>query len=176
MNTSRDRARELDARDPLRAFRQQFLFPADETGEPLIYLCGNSLGLEPRRTREIVDEELDRWARLGVEGHFEGAAPWFSYHEVLAEPVARIVGATADEVVVMNSLTTNLHLLMVSFYRPTPQRHRIAIEAGAFPSDRYAVASQLRYHGLDPGTSLVELAPEDGSAGTTRACAPAAAP
>lgn len=155
-------ARALDAKDPLRAFRNKFHFPTRDDGTPLIYLCGNSLGLQPKAVQQIVSEELEDWKSLGVEGHFRGRRPWFSYHEMFAEPLAEIVGAKPIEVVAMNSLTTNLHLLMVSFYRPTETRYKILIEASAFPSDQYAVASQARFHGFDPSDAIVEAAPRDG--------------
>ena len=145
-------ATNLDARDPLRSFRDEFLFPplASHAGQPMVYLAGNSLGLQPRKARGYVEHELEDWARLGVDGHLEARHPWLPYHEFLTEQVARLVGALPEEVVVMNTLTVNLHLMMVSFFRPTADRFKILMEAGAFPSDRYAVASQLRLHGLDP--------------------------
>src|SRR5690554_5535734 len=155
-------ARDLDSRDPLAAYRKKFLFPKRQDGQPLIYLCGNSLGLQPTGARESVLQELDQWANLGVDGHFAEPQPWYSYHENFSENLAYIVGAFKHEVVVMNSLTTNLHLLMVSFYRPTPQRFKILIEAGAFPSDQYAVASQASYHGYDPHEAIVEMSPREG--------------
>ena len=157
-----DIARQLDRDDPLRSYRDRFHIPPGPDGRDTVYLCGNSLGLQPRGTRQAMLDELDDWARLGVEGHFEGRHPWYSYHEEVAEAAAHVVGATTEEVVMMNGLTTNLHLLMVSFYRPTPERYRIVTEAGAFPSDRYAVASQARFHGYDPDDAIVELAPRDG--------------
>jgi kynureninase len=150
-------ARDQDAGDPLARFREEFLFPRGPDGKPWIYLAGNSLGLQPRGARARVEEALDDWARLGVEGHVQGAAPWLPYHRLLTEPTARLVGAQPGEVVVMNTLTVNLHLLMVSFYRPTPGRHRILYEAGAFPSDRYALASQVRFHGHAPEEALVAV-------------------
>lgn len=159
---SLDDARRLDAIDPLGRFRERFCLPLDEAGEPLVYFTGNSLGLQPRDTRQAIEEELAAWAAHGVEAHFGAARPWFSYDEPLREPLARLVGARSDEVALMNSLTTNLHLLMVSFYRPTRERFRIVIEAGAFPSDRYAVASQACFHGFDPHEAVVELAPRPG--------------
>lgn len=155
-------ALDLDARDPLAAYRKKFLFPQGKNGQPSNYLCGNSLGLQPIGVRESVLEELDRWATLGVDGHFAPPRSWYSYHENFSKNMAYIVGALEHEVVVMNSLTTNLHLLMVSFYRPTPQRFKILIEAGAFPSDQYAVASQARYHGYDPAEAIVEMTPREG--------------
>lgn len=142
-------ARAQDAADPLRAFRDEFIFP--EVGP--LYFAGHSLGLQPRRARELVLQELDDWGRFGVEGHFDARNPWVSYHELLTASTARLVGALPHEVVVMNTLTVNVHLLMVSFYRPRPERKHILIEAGAFPSDRYAVASQARFHG-HPGAVI----------------------
>ena len=159
--TTVDDARRRDADDELRSFRQQFYFPTID-GTEAIYLCGNSLGLQPKATRQIVNEELDAWAELGVEGHFEGRRPWYGYHEMFAEPLSHVVGALPHEVVAMGSLTANLHFLMVSFYRPTPQRFRIVLEANAFPSDRYAVAAQAALHGFDPQTAIVELGPREG--------------
>lgn len=154
-------ARRLDAEDPLRALREEFLIPPHE-GEPCLYLVGNSLGLQPRKAREYVLGALDDWARLGVEGHFRGSHPWLPYHEFLTEPAARLVGAKPSEVVVMNTLSVNLHLMMVSFYRPTRERSKILMEAAAFPSDQYAVASQVRLHGYDPAEAIIELAPRSG--------------
>ncbi len=158
---SNDWARACDAADPLGAFRDEFLIPPHEAsdGTPVdsTYFCGNSLGLQPRSVRAAVNAELDYWAELGVEGHFKGRLPWLDYHEYLRDDLAMIVGAQPGEVVAMNTLGVNLHLLMVSFYRPTPQRHAILIEAGAFPTDRYAVESQVRFHGFDPASALIEL-------------------
>ena len=148
----------LDRADPLRAYRARFHIP-QHGGHDEIYLCGNSLGLQPRDTPRYVQEELEDWQRFAVKGHFAGRRPWMPYHELFTEKTARVVGARPLEVVNMNSLTVNLHLMMVSFYRPTPQRHKIVIERGAFPSDRYAMESQVRFHGLDPDRSLIELAP-----------------
>jgi kynureninase len=149
-------AAELDRADPLAACRQRFHIPQLE-GRDEIYLCGNSLGLQPKETQRYVQEELEDWQHLAVKGHFAGRRPWMPYHEQFAERTARLVGAKPAEVVNMNSLTVNLHLMMVSFYRPTPQRHKILMERGAFPSDRYAVESQVRLHSLDPDRSLMEL-------------------
>ena len=146
----------MDAQDPLGAFRDRFHVPKD-----VIYLSGHSLGLQPRSVRAYVERELEDWANLGVEGHFHARNPWMPYHKLLSEKMARIVGASADEVVMMNSLTVNLHLMMVSFYRPTATRSKILIEKGAFPSDQYAVKSQIRYHGFDPQASLLEIAGSD---------------
>jgi len=148
-------SRQLDAEDPLRLFRERFHLPADAAGRPLIYFVGNSLGLMPRATRQIVAQELDDWARLGVDGHFDAATPWYSYHETLREPAARLVGALPNEVVCMNSLTVNLHLLMATFYRPTKSRHKILMEDPAFPSDTYAIKSQIAHHGFGPNESLL---------------------
>ncbi len=145
-----------DVADPLANFREQFLIPPHERGEQ-VYFCGNSLGLQPRATRAALDDELDDWAKLAVEAHFRGKYPWMPYHEFVREPLAALVGAQPDEVVAMNSLSVNLHLLMASFYRPTSERPAILIEKGAFPSDRYAVESQIRFHGHDPATALIEL-------------------
>jgi kynureninase len=149
-------AQSKDAADPLRHLRDEFLIPPHEHGESH-YFCGNSLGLQPRGAREAVNAELDYWAELGVEGHFKGRLPWMDYHEFVRDRLAEIVGAHPEEVVAMNTLGVNLHLMMVSFYRPTPDRHAILIEAGAFPTDRYAVESQIRYHGFSPTLSLIEL-------------------
>jgi kynureninase len=145
-------ARAQDAADGLAHLRREFLFPQRTP----LYFAGHSLGLMPRRAREYVLQELDDWARFGVEGHFSARHPWVSYHEELTGPTARLVGARPHEVVVMNTLSVNLHLLMVSFYRPRQGKHRILVEAGAFPSDRYAVASQARFHGFSPDETIVE--------------------
>ena len=155
-----DYARRRDAEDPLADFRARFELPR---GEPTpIYLCGHSLGLMPRAARERVAEELDDWARLGVRGHEEARRAWIPYHERFAEGLALLAGARTDEVVAMNSLTVNLHLMLASFYRPTDARRKVLIEAGAFPSDRHALVSQMLWHGLDPREDLVELAPVAG--------------
>jgi kynureninase len=159
---SKEFALEMDARDPLRKYRDRFYLPKTKSGEECVYLCGQSLGLQPKSVREYVEQELKDWAELGVEAHFHGKHPWLPYHEFLAEQTARLVGAKPIEIVVMNSLTVNLHLMMVSFYQPTPKRHKILIESDAFPSDRYAVKSQIRFHALDPKLSLIELAPRPG--------------
>ena len=151
--------RRMDAEDPLRSFRDEFLFPQRKDGEPAIYLVGNSLGLQPRKARQYVMEELEDWERLGVEGHFHARHPWLPYHETLTEQTARLVGALPLEVVVMNTLTVNLHLMLVSFYQPTRERFKILIEGGAFPSDQYAVASQTRFHGFDPAVAVMRLEP-----------------
>ncbi|MBN8469874.1 kynureninase [Corallococcus exiguus] len=152
----------LDAADPLRPLRDEFLFPPAASGAPAIYLAGNSLGLQPRKARKYVQMEMEDWERLGVEGHVHGRHPWLPYHEQLTDMVARVVGAQPQEVVVMNTLSVNLHLMMVSFYRPTRERFKILIEGGAFPSDQYAVASQARFHGYDPKEAIVRLMPREG--------------
>jgi kynureninase len=182
----REFADALDRQDPLRRFRHEFhvperLPPSPQPSPPQlpqipspprggrgqgrggddpdeeIYFAGNSLGLLPKRTRRYVDDELEKWARLAVKAHFSGDHPWMPYHELLAEPMARLVGASPTEVVTMNSLTANLHLMMASFYRPTPERHRILLEERAFPSDDYALESQARFHGFDPAEALVRV-------------------
>jgi len=149
-------AAELDAADPLAGFREEFELPCGT------YLVGNSLGALPRTARETVGLELDRWATLGGEAHFDGPLGWKDYHRLLTEPLADLVGAHPDEVVAMNALTVNLHLLMVSFYRPTPLRHKVLVEDHAFPSDHFAVESQIRQRGYDPATTLITVAPRDG--------------
>jgi len=155
-------ARSMDEQDSLGNFREKFYIPQQSKGEDVIYFTGNSLGLQPKTAREYIEQELKDWETLGVEGHFKAKTPWMPYHEFLTEQMAKIVGAKPSETVVMNSLTVNLHLLMVSFYRPTQTRHKIVIEAGAFPSDQYAVSSQIKFHGLDIENSLIELTPRDG--------------
>ncbi|RMF27514.1 MAG: kynureninase [Bacteroidetes bacterium] len=154
-------ARRLDAEDPLGAYRGRFHFPQHE-GRDVLYFCGNSLGLQPRTVERALLDELEHWRRHAVEGHFRGRMPWMHYHKFLQPQSARLVGALESEVVVMNTLTTNLHLMMVSFYRPTERRYKIVLEAGAFPSDQYAVESQVRYHGYDPAEAVVEVAPRPG--------------
>jgi len=156
-------AQARDAGDALNAYRTRFALPHDERGEPLVYLCGHSLGLLPLAAREVVNEELDEWARLGVQGHEQARRPWVPYHENLTAGLAELAGAQAGEVVAMNSLTVNLHLMLASFYRPSGRRTRILIEAGAFSSDRHAVASQIAWRGLDPESTLLELAPQAGA-------------
>ncbi|SDY17504.1 Kynureninase [Lysobacter sp. yr284] len=149
----------LDAADPLPTLRGEFLIPRHGDREQA-YFVGNSLGLQPRGARAHVDEVMDKWAMEAVEGHFTGQAQWMPYHELVREPLARLVGALPHEVVAMNSLTANLHLMLVSFYRPSRERPAILMEAGAFPSDRYALASQVGFHGFDPDTDLIELQPD----------------
>ncbi len=148
-----------DAADPLGRFRSEFCLPRQE-GRDMAYFCGNSLGLQPRATRQAVIDELDYWAELAVEGHFRGRLPWMDYHEFVRDDLASIVGAKPIEVVAMNSLSVNLHLLMVSFYRPSADRPAILIEKSAFPSDRYAVEAQVRFHGYDPADALIEIEPD----------------
>ncbi|MFQ5489289.1 MAG: kynureninase [Phycisphaerae bacterium] len=155
-------ASQADAEDPLRSYRDRFFIPTRSDAKPVIYLCGNSLGLQPKRARRLVEQELDDWAGLGVDGHFKGKTPWYSYHEYCRETGARLVGALPDEVVMMNSLTINLHLMMVTFYRPTSRRFKILVESPCFPSDTYAVKSQLAYHSHDPAEALIEVRPREG--------------
>jgi len=152
----------MDASDPLSPFRDRFFIPQTHQGEDCIYLCGHSLGLQPKSTKSYIEQELKDWAQLGVEGHFHAKHPWMPYHRLLTGQTAALVGAEPEEVVVMNSLTVNLHLMMVSFYRPTSERHKIVVERGAFPSDQYAVKSQIQFHGFDPAFSLIELTPREG--------------
>jgi len=154
-----DFAAALDARDPLAHFRDLFCPPKTKSGEDCIYLCGHSLGLQPKSAGDYIAQELRAWAQLGVEGHFHADNPWMPYHRMLTQLTAKLVGARPAEVVVMNSLTVNLHLMMASFYRPSTARYKILVERGAFPSDRYAVKSQIDFHGLDPASSLLELTP-----------------
>ena len=154
-------AKELDKNDELKKYRQQFYFP-QMNGKPVLYFTGNSLGLQPKTTQDAVVNELEDWASFGVEGHFHARNPWLSYHELLTEKTAKLVGAKNNEVVVMNQLTVNLHLLLVSFYKPNKQRHKIICEAKAFPSDLYALQSQIKFHGLDPKDSMIALTPREG--------------
>ncbi len=152
----------MDQNDPLASYRNAFHIPKEDSGKNWLYFTGNSLGLQPKSTKLAIDQELNDWAKLGIEGHFEAKNPWMPYHEFLTESMAKIVGAKPIEVVVMNTLTTNLHLLMVSFYNPTPKRCKILIESDAFPSDRYAVQTQLEFHGFDANECLVEWHPRKG--------------
>jgi len=154
-------AQQLDSSDQLRKYRDEFYFPQVD-GKNVIYFTGNSLGLQPKRTQKYVDEVMTDWKRLGVEGHFHSEKPWWDYHERLAAPLAKVVGANADEVSVMNTLTVNLHFLMVSFYRPTEKRFKILCEEKAFPSDQYMLQSQVRFHGLDPEKTIVEIKKREG--------------
>jgi kynureninase len=152
----------LDAADPLTRFRARFHIPLRADGSPVIYLCGNSLGLQPKATWQLVELELTAWANIGVGGHFKAEAPWYSYHELFRDSGARLVGALAGEVVMMNSLTINLHLMMATFYRPTRDRFKILIDAPVFPSDLYAVQSQAHHHGFDPNEAVIALGPCSG--------------
>lgn len=167
MKALREQARGLDQNDPIRHMRDAFFIPKMPTGADRIYLCGNSLGLQPKRTADFVEQELEDWKNLGVDGHFEARKPWMPYHEFLTKQMAAVVGGLPHEVVVMNSLTVNLHLLMVSFYRPNADRNKIIIEKNAFPSDQYAVKSQLEFHGVNPKEGLLELPPSPDRAYTT---------
>ena len=157
-----DFARQLDREDPLGQFREKFHLPLGKDGKPLIYFAGNSLGLMPKAARQIVEEELDNWARLGADAHHAAGTPWYSYHEALREPTARLVGAKPIEVICMNSLTVNLHLMMATFYRPTKARFGILMEEPAFPSDTYAIKTQIAHHGLDPKDALILARPRKG--------------
>ena len=161
MNSSATAAT-ADATDPLAAFRHEFHLPPGPDGRPCAYFCGNSLGLMPKAARAAVEQEFEAWERLGVEGHFQAPSFWMHFHDTLTDATARLVGARPVEVVVMNNLTVNLHLLLVSFYRPTGSRYKILMEGGAFPSDQYAIESQARLHGLDPAEAIVELVPRPG--------------
>ncbi len=154
-------AADLDAQDSLAHFRDQFHIPVDDAGQAEVYFVGNSLGLQPKQTQSYVLDDLESWKQRGVRGHFEGEFPWMPYHEFLTGSMARIVGGQENEVVVMNGLTVNLHLMMATFYRPVDNRTKILIENHAFPSDHYAVESQIRWHGLDPGEQLVVLGNDD---------------
>jgi len=151
-----------DQNDALASYRDQFHIPKDKNGNDWIYFTGNSLGLQPKSTQKYIQQELDDWANFAVEGHFEAKNPWMAYHEYLTESMAKIVGAKPIEVVIMNTLTTNLHLLMVSFYQPTKTKFKIIIESDAFPSDRYAVQTQLEFHGFNANEGLLEWHPRDG--------------
>lgn len=161
-NKTKEFALEQDEKDPLKGYREQFHIPLQDNGEECLYFCGNSLGLQPKKTGEYVNQELEDWAKLGVEGHFHAQNPWMPYHEFLTDSFSRIAGAKKEEVVAMNTLTANLHLMMVSFYRPNKSRYKIVIEADAFPSDIYAVSSQIQFHGFDIASSLIKLKPRAG--------------
>src|SRR6202051_355551 len=158
-STDESFAKQLDAEDPLHSFRQNFHLPLGKDSEPLIYFAGNSLGLMPKSARAIVEEELNNWAKLGADAHHAAGTPWYSYHEALREPTACIVGAKPVEVICMNSLTVNLHLMMATFYRPTQSRVKILIEEQAVPSDTYAIKTQIVHHGLDPKDALILARP-----------------
>lgn len=162
-NNTEEFAKELDNNDELKSYREKFHFPLDSNGNKTIYFTGNSLGLQPKQTRDYINQELDDWAKYGVEGHFHAKNPWMPYHEFLTEKLAKVVGAKPIEVVAMNSLTTNLHLLMVSFFRPQGKKRKIIIENNEFPSDIYAVKSQLKFHGLDPKKDLIIAKGKNGS-------------
>jgi len=162
--STEDFALKLDASDPLSKWREQFICPVNAEGERLIYFAGNSLGLQPKNTSEYVQQEIEDWQKLAVKAHLGGRTPWYSYHENFSEAGARLVGGKpgAREVVMMNSLTVNLHLMLVTFYQPTVKRYKIVMEWPAFPSDLYAVTTHLRTRGLDPDNALVQVKPREG--------------
>lgn len=162
MNELYEQAKALDESDPLRRFRDEFHIPSDNKNEKEIYFCGNSLGLQPIATQVILDEEMQKWRDQGVKGHFSGERPWMPFHKFLMKGLSHVVGANENEVVPMNSLTANLHLMMVSFYRPTAKKHKIMIESHAFPSDHFAVESQIKFHGFDLKESLILVEPAPG--------------
>lgn len=155
-------AREQDTQDSLKNFREQFHIPKHTDGSNIVYMCGNSLGLQPKAAATAIQHEMSQWERMAVEGHFKGETPWFGYHKQFAEPLAAIVGALPHEVVAMNVLSVNLHLMMVSFYQPKGKRYKIVAEAGAFPSDQYAFETQIKFHGYNPDDALIELKPREG--------------
>lgn len=161
-HSSEEFARSLDDEDPLRDYRNRFEIPETPNGEPCIYFCGDSLGLEPKTVHAMMDRQLSDWATLGVEGHFKAESPWYSYHEEFHASLARLVGAQEPEVVAMNTLTVNLHLMLVSFYRPTSTRYKILMESPAFPSDIYAIKSHIASRGLKPTDALVTVSPREG--------------
>ena len=158
---SKEFAQEMDRNDSLAQFRSQFFIP-QHNGADSVYLTGNSLGLQPKSVIDKLKQELDDWAQYGVEGHFDGKNPWFHYHKFFSESTAKVVGASPKEVVVMNNLTVNLHLMMVSFYRPTASRYKIIMEGGAFPSDQYAMESQAKFHGFAYEDAVIEVNPRPG--------------
>lgn len=158
-------AQMMDRKDPLGAYRQRFHFPPGVKKAEQLYFTGNSLGLQPKSVYDHIMQELEDWKNYGVEGHFHGKNPWFSYHHFFTEKVSRLVGANPTEVVIMNNLTVNLHLLLVSFYRPSAQRFKIIMEAGAFPSDMYVIESQVRHHGFSPEEAIIEVTPRKGEYG-----------
>ena len=160
--TSEEFALQMDAKDDLAKYRDRFYIPQTKDNRDQLYFTGNSLGLQPKSVAEHIEVEHRDWRNLGVEGHFHGENPWFYYHKFFNEKAAKLVGANPSEVVIMNNLTVNLHLLLVSFYRPTASRHKIIMEAGAFPSDMYVIESQVKHHGFDPATSIIEVTPRDG--------------
>jgi kynureninase len=155
-------ARKLDGDDSFHGFRSKFHIPKHSNGQDEIYLCGNSLGLQPKRSMEILREEMEKWATCGVRGHFEGERPWMPFHKFLMSGLASIVGANETEVIAMNSLTSNLHFMMVSFYRPSATRFKIILEEHAFPSDHFAVESQIKFHGFDPNEAMILISPREG--------------
>ena len=157
-----EHAKKLDQQDELYKYSKEFSKPTAVDGTPLLYFAGHSLGLRPHKAKDYVNLELDEWAKHGVEGHFNSKNPWLPYHEMFTEMMAGLVGANSSEVVVMNTLSVNLHLMMVSFYRPTKEKYKIMIESTAFPSDHYAVRSQARFHGFDPSEAIIELTPRTG--------------
>lgn len=158
---SREHAQALDAADPLYAERDAFNYPLAKNGKPCVYFCGNSLGLQPKLAASYVQTELDNWANLAVLGHHDERRPWIGYHRLAAQSLAQLTGSDAREVIAMNTLTVNIHLMMAAFFKPTSQKYKIVIESTAFPSDRYAVVSQLRWHGIDPADGLLEWAPRN---------------
>jgi len=157
-----EHARHRDEADPLRAFRERFALLRDERGQPTLFLCGHSLGLMPLAARKLVTEELDDWSQLAVLGHEHARRPWIPYHENLTAGLGHLTGARASEVIAMNSLTVNLHLMLVSFYRPTSQRYKILMEGSAFPSDQYAIESQVKFHDFQPSEAIIEIRPRAG--------------
>jgi len=161
-SANEDFAKQLDAQDSLHVFREKFHLLASRSGEPLIYFAGNSLGLMPKAAKQIVEQELEDWAKLGVDAHLKAKTPWYSYHETLRGPAARLVGAQPIEVICMNSLTVNLHLMMATFYRPKKSRFKILMEDPAFPSDTYAIKTQIIHQGLDPKDALILARPRSG--------------
>ena len=150
-----------DREDELQSFRSRFFIPRHEEGE-VIYFCGNSLGLQPRETEDYVRQELIDWREIAIDGYWHARNPWMTYPAVLRGPLAKITGALEEEITVMNALTVNLHLLLTTFYRPSDKRYKVLAEAGAFPSDQYAVETQVRWHGYDPSAAIIEIAPRDG--------------
>ncbi len=161
MKTTLEYAQQLDQQDALRKYRDQFYFPQHE-GKNCLYFCGNSLGLQAKTTRSYIEKELLHWEKEGVEGHFRGDMPWKDYHHFFSVQAAKIVGAKPEEIVIMNTLTANLHFLLVSFYRPTKQRFKVLMEGGAFPSDQYAIETQVKFHGYDPEEAIIEVEPRAG--------------
>lgn len=154
-------AQQMDLQDELASFKQDFYFP-QHNGKDAIYFCGNSLGLQPKNVEAAIRTELDTWRNIAIEGYFAGTNPWLYYHEYVAPSLAKLVGASREEITVMNALTVNLHLMMLSFYRPNAVRYKIMMEAGAFPSDQYAVETQVKHYGFDPDDAVIEIAPREG--------------